>query len=468
MGNSVVSGETIDWCSEYIARHAPLSLRWLEQPVSIIHGTQENLECKGLGLVSKTTALAASEDCSICFWNLENDTDQYSKIIARSRSGLLCFDKRARTGLKSSDAPRLPSTGIVECVSIDKARNKGYFAVQAGLAEVDLLTLQVTSYSRYSQPISVLSEAAKSIPLTVGTTQALHIFDPRIGEHYRTPSANIGEQIYSNDDVYRIHVSDHEHAVLSQPLPLSLLHASTDMIHVAGRFPSILTYDRRFFPQVTSAVHSGSRLSCITSFPSASGKMLAAVGEYNGKGSLELYPLSAASRAPTQKAYRNRTTAARSKCLSLVSHGTRLLFSDSDGMLKWIETDGSTLVRQWNINTHSSSNLNMPEPEVPMNGIFSASTSEGDVARKVLPLTRKANSDVLVWTGEKVGLLSAGSGKRIDASKRGNSEEEGASTINPESTVDGDRAYGRLMRRALERQADEVRFVRGLGLSMAF
>ena len=456
METSTVSREPVDWYSEYIARHAPLSLQWLGQPKGKLYGGDEDFECKGLGLLNDTKALAPVEDGSICFWNLNKDTENYGKITARSGPGLLCADKENRTA-------RLPSTGIVECVSIDRIRNKAYFAVHAGLAEVDLTTLEVASYSEYPQPISVLSEAVESTLLTVGTTQALHIYDPRVGQHHKTPSTYIGEHMLSNSDFCRINTSDPDSAVLSQPLPLSLLHAGENMIHVAGRFPSILSYDRRLFPRLTSAVHSGSRLSCITSFLSATGKTLAAVGEYNGKGSLELYPLSAASWMPTNTAFRNRTTAARSKCLSLACQGERLLFSDSDGMLKWIEKDGSTLVRSWNINTYSSPGLDMSEPVVPLNGIFTAGIIEGDVARKILPLSGKANSDVLVWTGEQVGVASFGSTK-TKASKRRRSEGRDDNNFDPVSLCTEEKEYGGMMRRALERQADEARFVRGLGL----
>ncbi|KAL9127368.1 MAG: hypothetical protein Q9217_003740 [Psora testacea] len=470
-----IPGEKVDWHSEYIARHAPLSLDWLQQPAGKLNGSKEKLEIRGVGLLNESVLLAPLDDGSVCFWNIDQDSTSWGNVTARSRPGFLSFDngKCGREWQKSYPSfskIRMPSTGVVENVSIDRGRDKAYFAVQSGLNEIDLTTLKVTAYDRYPQPISVLSTAQDPTPLTVGTTQAIHIHDPRVGQNSRTPTTSISKHMRQHSDFYRIHASDPDYAVLSQPLPLSIIHRELDMIHVAGRFPSILTYDRRFFPQVASTIHSGARLSCIISIPSASGSTIAAAGEYNGKGSLEIYPLSSPYYRPVGEAIINRTSTSSSKCLSLTDHGTRLLFSDSDGILKWVERDGSTLVRRWNINTHSTASA--PGPVVPLNGIFNAERNEGEVARKLLPVNEKATSDICVWTGERVGILSSGRKDRV-VKKKGDEVDgmEGSgsgSGSGSEGVSDDERVYGSIMRRALERQADEVRFVRGLGMGRSF
>lgn len=93
-------------------------------------------------------------------------------------------------------------------------------------------------------------------------------------------------------------------------------------------------------------------------------------------------------------------------------------------------------------------------------GIFSAAPEEGDVALKLLPLhppdsdnAGRGDDEVAVWTGEKIGVLSFRHAARFDTAPEG----KGAGCGEGED-------YARVMRRALERQADEVRFVRGLGM----
>jgi len=62
--------------------------------------------------------------------------------------------------------------------------------------------------------------------------------------------------------------SSPNYAPLYQPGPLSILHLSSSGddwdgngdIYVAGRFPSILNYDRRYFPKLRGTIHSGARL----------------------------------------------------------------------------------------------------------------------------------------------------------------------------------------------------------------
>ena len=476
----------MDWYDEYIARHAPLSISWLQQPFSDAKGSREKLETRGLGLLNdhgNSIVVAPLDDGGVCLWDIGEDDAApevtAGRIRARSRPSLLSVDGPDGTSWQNAGTrAKMTSTGVVECVSVDQARNKAYFAVQSGLNEVDLTTLQISSYDRYPFSISALSEATHPVPLTVGTTLSLHMHDPRVGNNgrrssytYLTESIDIGkspQHPQSPADFSRLSNGDPstylDYATLFQPLPLSIVHLNpSSTIYVAGRFPSILTYDRRSFPRLASTIHSGGSLCSLTSLPTPNAATLAAAGEYNGKGSLELYPLapfsSESSNDPRtnhhNKMTRNRTSASSSKLLSLTPHGTRLLFSDSGGQLKWVERDGSTLVRRWNINTYShSTNDIIPSPQ----GIFNNDPNEGDVARKLLPVNAaKERSEVLLWTGERVGVL----GFRQMARFEFGDEEALALEGGMEAE---ERDYGRWMRRALEKQANEVRFVRGLGL----
>lgn len=490
--------EKVDWYGEYIARHAPLSMSWLEQPFTEQDGSREKVETKGLGILQDASdsvlVVAPLDDGSVCLWKIGSEeappNSQDGRIMARSKPGLLSVNgSDFGMSLNSTTSrAKITSTGVVECVSVDKSRNKAYFALQSELNEVDLTTLQISSYHRYPFPITALSEAAYPVPLTVGTGFSLHLHDPRLGNNGVTISAMASERVdinanvsddfrHGNTDFHRLSSGDPlqtDYATLFPPSPLSILHLHpSSTIYVAGRFPSILSYDRRYFPKLASTIHSGARLCSIVSLPNPERPSLAAAGEYNGKGSLELYPLDSPSIGlPSDtlpEPTRNRTSASRSKLLSLTPHGTRLLFSDGDGKLKWVERDGSTLVRQWNINAFSSR-----DPESARGGgIFNAQPNEGDVALKLLPVDgARARSEVCVWTGEKIGVLGFREKPRF--SFVGGDGEASGGTCTPEGSGSGSdgegggfdqRGYERMMRRALKRQADEVRFVRGLGLS---
>ena len=498
-------GEKIDWYDEYVARHAPISMSWLQQPIGGLNGSQESREIKGLGLLKKSDAnvvLAPLDDGSVCLWNICRE-GQYphprtGAVMARSKPGVLSVDNHNGNLTfddKANPRARMTSTGVVECISIDEFRNKAYIAAQAGLNEVDLETLQRSSHENYPLPISALSESDPNVPLTVGTTLSLHLHDHRQAQNARPfnfdPTAKADSVMATlptsspHKDFYRLLSGDgiSEYAPLFHPGPLSILHlpspngahdAKNGHIYVAGRFPSILCYDRRTFPKLTTSLHSGARLTCLSSLPypllcprsqpelrPRNSHTVLAAGEYNGKGSLELYPSSSSHPNPSNPPssptpYRNRTSASRSKLLSATPHGTRLLFSDSDGGLKWVERDGHTLVRRWNINAYTASTSSPSSLFSYSNG--PSSNDGGDVARKILPLRgwEDARGELAVWTGERVGILGFRPKARFEWER---------------SVVEGDEeekekeAYAERMRRALECQANSVRFARGLGLA---
>ncbi|KAL8924177.1 MAG: hypothetical protein Q9172_002799 [Xanthocarpia lactea] len=483
------------------------------------HGSHE---LKGLSLYERPEGpliVAPFDDGGVGVWNIGRQDDpkdnNWGALLARNNAGSLSIHKNI---FGASNGLRLVPGGAedVISVSVDKFRNKAYFGCYNDLDELDLETLQITSCERYPFAISALSEATYPVPLTVATAHSLHLHDPRSPRNTSPTQYDQDGRLESNvaslPPPTRSHINLHQgsrvtsrsHAPSFETGPLSISHLpfSTGQhdtfngyICVAGRFPSILTYNRRMFPRINSTIHSGSRLASMTSIPHPllysrynppinldAAHTLIACGEYNGKGSLELYPFSTSDEPnpPSRSSlsdlsdkpppappgpYKNRTSASSSKLLSVTPHGTRIVFSDGDGGLKWVERDGHSLVRRWNLNayTASTSSPNRFNPHANTNSVFSSvfsnSTNDGgDVARTILPVGswEDGKGELAVWTGERIGIL----GFRPKARFEWEQERDGKREDEDEEAV----REIREVRRALERQADEVRFVRGLGL----
>ena len=456
-----ISAEKVNWRSDYIGRHASLAIDWIHDPNTSGNNSREDVEATGLAAIDESRVLASLSNGSIRVWDVDPTGSRYGQMLHRTRPGQLFggVDRFNSTVQAPSVEDRL--IGLTsEGLSVDGNRNKAYCVVGQDLVELDLTTMAVSARNRYPEAITVLSDASKSHPLTVGTAKALYLYDSRAKSRNWMQMAAIKDHLKNTSDFYRLITATPEVAPLAEPRPLSIVHTGDHSIHVAGRFPSILNYDRRYFPQMTSSIHSGARLSCLAAIPSAGDEIkLAAAGDYNGKGSIDLYSLSATTSKPRPSgSSRNRTSASRSKCLSIVSHGSRLLFSDGDGMVKWIERDGVTPVRRWNINSYSENVIEALNFPGPRGGIFSADIGNGDVARRLVPTSDRPDADVCVWTGEKVGVMHFGRKRQLDEKS---TDEEPAI---PEPASDEERSYGRMMRRALEQQADETRFMTGLGL----
>ena len=493
--------ENVGYYEEYIHRHASINVGWLDLPKA--HTTDKEVfrEATGVGTLTDNSTdsvshvVAPLDDGSICIWDVSGRT---AADCGGSRGKLTC---QSSPGLLTSRAPAdtaeshaiMTEIGAVECVSTDNNTNKAYFAVQSSLHEVDLNTLQLTSTKQYPFPITALSEAKDKTPVTIGTNWTIHLHDPRdpaFGtSNLTTEGELIGGSIYS-------------HATLAQPGPLSILHdrgLGTDdsSIWVAGRFTSLLNYDRRFFPRLVGTTFSGARIASLSSIPfpsrprcldlvrnpeaslsallearSKPGATIFAAAEYKGKGSLELYGL------PDMHIYQNRQTASASKLLSVASHGGSIIFSDGDGNLKWVERDGFSHVRTFNINETLP---NSSEQDASAYGIWSSTASEmpgqGDIVQKIIPThpissssrsTSEAREDInqsnlLLWTGDgRLGMLGFGHSNPLGEADEASEVQAGSAA--QRAKEDAERQYGMAMRRALERNADEVRFVRGLGM----
>ncbi|TKA33318.1 hypothetical protein B0A50_00871 [Salinomyces thailandicus] len=517
-------GERLDYYEEFIQRHAPIRVGWLDLPKAQVNADRDEVrEATGVGALEHAGSgevrqlVAPLDDGSVCIWDVSrrttSDAGGRGKLLGQSKPGLLTL--RPPDATAESHAI-MTETGAVECVSIDSAAQKGYFAVQTLLHEVDLTTLQLTSTKQYPFPITALSESKDKVPLTIGTNWTLHLHDAR------DPAFSTSNPITSPTHHPELpNAPRYTHATLAQPGPLSLLHQPTTAatpspsIWVAGRFTSLLHYDRRHFPRLLNTVFSGARIASLTTLPyplipphlsllrnpslsistllearKQPGHTLLAAAEYKGKGSLELYSLDTTRPGEPQPQYQNRQTASASKLLSAVPHGGRIVFADGDGNLKWHERDGFSLVRAFNINDalpynnnpNAAMNTNISNRSRDGTGIWSPSPAQGDIVQKLLPLhpslpnpstnTNRPDlnpaSNLLLWTSDgRLGLLGFGAQNPLQGSSRTAGEaQEGFSRefLERRAREDAERQYGMAMRRALERDADEVRFVRGLGM----
>ncbi|KAI9648125.1 hypothetical protein NHQ30_002757 [Ciborinia camelliae] len=544
--------EKVKWYDEYIARHAPVSTSWLQQPRNRESAGREHLEVRGMALYTPrgetgaTMVVAPLDDGSICIWDISANAPRRGSIVARSKSGILSVDEIPQDPKSRS---KMISTGVTECISVDSTLKRAYIAVQSvrfpmrafifavdvrqdtvnitlsliatdnvtGLVEIDLETLQTVNHEKYLFSITALSEAKHPTPLTVGTNLSLYLHDSRQKTNVGSPSqtervdlVNVtpvsANQPFSFKSLLNPEPSP-EYAHLYQPGPLSIVHVPNSGgewngngdIYVAGRFPSILNYDRRNFPKLRGTIHSGARLSQIVTLPypfasmekdlarrgelsmeqvwqakTRPGKTLIACGEYNSKGSLEMYGLCpdlTLPNTPSQfsagrlqdSTMKNRQTSSSSKLLSVANHGTRIVVSDGGGNLKWFERDGFTEARRLNI---AQGFVEAPRGIFGTSGNSYMDSASEDIAIKILTtdsgLTeRPANENNLVlWTGDKIGLLSFSSKPGFTA----DSFEETSKTAEEALQEKEERTHAATMRRALEMQANEVRYVRGLGL----
>lgn len=497
-------GENIDFYQEYIHRHAHVDMSWLDVPNARSVVKDVSREATGVGLLDhdhKQHVLAPLDDGSICIWDLSRRLTSTSggggKLIAQSKAGLLTGQAPDAT---SASHGIMTDTGAVECVAVDTTTARASFAVQNWLHEVDVNTFQLISSKQYPWPITALSEAQHGIPITVGTNLTIHLHDPRdqalVSSGPPSSGELIGGSIYSN-------------ATLAQPGPLSILHHAGDestsdhSIWVAGRFTSLLNYDRRFFPRLRGTIFSGARIASLTSMPrpfiprnldllrnpsvsfsefqsakSNIGSTILAAAEYKGKGSLELYGL------PDHSMYQNRQTASASKLLSAAPHAGRIVFSDGDGNLKWVERDGFSHVRTYNIN---DANTHV-ENDASAYGLWSSTASElpgqGDIVQKILPMLPITNGPnlglslgrpdinqdrLLLWTGDgRLGMFGFGCDGPLhkdDAPESWHDAVDDQAQAAREKAIEqAERQYAQQMRRELERSANEVRFVRRLGM----
>lgn len=132
--------EKVNWYDEYIARHAPISTSWLQQP-RIQQGAERGfLEVRGFALYTpqgesdSTLVVGPLDDGSVCIWDISRACPKQGRIIARSKSGLLSVDPEPQNG--ANKRSKMLNTDVTECVSVDNMLRRAYFAVQSGMSNL--------------------------------------------------------------------------------------------------------------------------------------------------------------------------------------------------------------------------------------------------------------------------------------------------------------------------------------------
>ena len=470
--------ERIDWHTEYIARHAPLSTEWRK------HEKDNGIRSMAL-FDNNERILSAMEDGSLHIFDITTSINGRRRINSStsSKPGLLCTDINS-SGLSNPTS----SITATDSTLVDHTGTKAYIAVQDSLNEVDLATMTTISQKKYSSIITAISQQSKpDLPLMIGTSFSLHMYDPRIPQRPEPKDSSITVWLpnYSKDWLLPSHGPGFgprsirtrnyfsEWAPI-EPGPQTILHRGDHEILVAGRMPSILFYDKRRFPDLQSVIHSGARLSSLTTISrppkQAAGKAdatLIAGGEYHGRGSLEVYELphtratdlkptytsdaeteeEATSSGAEAYKFKNRQSSSSAKILSVAIQGARIVYSDSEGKIHWMERDGRGLARRWNINSYQYSSKG--------GGVVGES-----VARKILTFGEQ-DGDLLCWTGSDLGIVTS-KVKWMGHDELVKAFDE-MSLDRPQTDKEKEEEYSRIMRRALERQADERRFLARFG-----
>ncbi|KAI0904350.1 hypothetical protein F4823DRAFT_216483 [Ustulina deusta] len=496
-------GEKTNWYHEYIQRNAPVTTNWFERPRTPEGPKEDAIDVCGVALYepykteNQLFAVSPLDDGSICIWDVKGSKVKKGSVLSKSRPGILWHAQGTPSGgITNQSIDR----GIIECVSVDNQRHAAFFALGNNLVEVDLQTLTVVAMTSFERVVMAMSAAHPTVSLTVGTFNGLYLHDYRVGRAPHEQQREVVEPFsLRSPDLSRVSEDWRplpSYAALAQPGPQYIHHMDqpgqrdelSDDIFVAGRFTSVLHYDRRMFPSIKGSLHSGGRLCSLTSLPypfssidsdlrrhlelteeqvtksknTAGGRTLIACGEYNTKGSLEIYGLSSKLEdggeihVSYDSTTKNRQTASSAKLLSVINHGNRIVFSDGQGYLKWMERDGFTEVRRHKIGKVE---------KVTHRSLFATMPGSDDIARKLISTRTEAGNntcnddDILFWTGETLGLVSFSSGSGFSP------EDFVENTKTPEEVAaeEEEQVYAERMRLALERQADEVRFVQNLG-----
>jgi hypothetical protein len=403
----------VDWYNEYKFRYAPLQTRWLSPPSDEVKG----LTSLTTGNTHQHFLITPLEDGAISIWSPSSGEN-----VARSRPGLLTTPPPP-----ASRKSRVAELGdnVVAAPELDRI----YVASDSTLLELSLTTLQVVSSTKFPFNISTLSsQVVLPHPLTVGTTSTLHLHDPRI-------SAPAATAAFAFPENYT------RHAPLFQPAPLSILHHPNNNLYVAGRFPSILCYDRAMWPRLRGALFSGGSL-CTMAADGAHG--LIAGGTYNGRGTLESYDLASGAKEAQTK---NRQSAAWGKILSVAKQGTRIVSCDSEGTVSWFERDCRYVVRREDVFD--------PEAGPPLGLLWHTPLDEGSGPVRKVVVMQDGEEALGVWAGERVGIIIPGREALMEGL-----DEESVLVESREELVEAEMAER--MRRALVAHADELRILGSL------
>lgn len=122
----------------------------------------------------------------------------------------------------------------------------------------------------------------------------------------------------------------------------------------------------------------------------------------------------------------NRQSEPYSKLLSVATHGTRLVFTDANGYIKWVERDGRTEVRRWNLTKNTKyrrRRLGLTHSIPPSlhdsesyRWVDESAAGVSDIVRKILPTGYNyvLDDELLIWTGDRIGRLHFSNKARQD------------------------------------------------------
>ncbi|KAK9376928.1 uncharacterized protein V1513DRAFT_222618 [Lipomyces chichibuensis] len=233
--------------------------------------------------------IGTADDCTVRIWDVR--------------------DTIRGTSFAQTRNTELDGVSISE-VKVDKLGQRIWISADNVLQEWDSNTLQKISQTVFDKTISTISPNPSDVPQSVyvATQGCLHYLDSRL------PMSSVrSTSVPTCDRLQPV-------AVPGYPLCILASSFSPNTVSVAGRFPSVLTYDGRNFPAILNSAYSGAHSLCaMSALPKNRG--IVAAGEYNGRGTLEFYGniFSQSTDCNAHSAIRwvNRYTASRSSLLSL-------------------------------------------------------------------------------------------------------------------------------------------------------
>ncbi|KAJ8102105.1 hypothetical protein POJ06DRAFT_266713 [Lipomyces tetrasporus] len=231
--------------------------------------------------------IGTADDCTVRIWDLRDSVRGAS--FAQTRNSEL-------DAVSASD------------VKVDRCGRRLWISADNVLQEWDCSTLQKVSQTVVDKSISAVSPDPHAVPQTVfvATQDRLLCVDTRLP--------------MSSSSCLPASGGCQTAAVPGYPVCVLASSFSPRTVSVAGRFPSVLTYDTRKFPAILNSAYSGAHSLCaMHAMPN--GRGIVAAGEYNGRGTLEFYgnvfAQSTSWNTPAPSRWVNRYTASRSSLLSL-------------------------------------------------------------------------------------------------------------------------------------------------------
>ncbi|KAK9240831.1 hypothetical protein V1525DRAFT_441740 [Lipomyces kononenkoae] len=324
--------------------------------------------------------IGTADDCTVRIWDVRDTARGTS--FAQTRNNEL-------DGVSVSN------------LKVDKVGQRIWISADNVIQEWDCNTLQKISQTVFDKPISTISPNSNDVAQSVFVTTpgSLHLLDTRL------PISTVHTSFVPT-------IGGSQPAVVpGYPLCILASSFSPKTVSVAGRFPSVLTYDSRNFPTILNSAYSGAHSLCAMSvLPNNRGIVVA--GEYNGRGTLEFYGnIFSPSTACNTTRWVNRYTAARSSLLSLCqpSWTSELILAGSaDGAIRCFDAsrDG-TYIRELIGNETGGTNWGesiMITDILPITNRTAAVLVDGKL--KMLEIGRADDDDVFE-TDEEVGEETA-------------------------------------------------------------